>query len=234
MNLFQQNKERQSREFGNVYANQKSSYFKNFLRENIFPYIFTLKIPPITQSILDRELKKHFKRLNPGIVLDVGSWDAPYKKLIPHTRYLTLDLTDEHKPDIVSDVHEIKCRSNIFDTIIATEVLEHLYNPQKAINELHRILKPGGVCIASTRFFYPYHPVPKDYFRFTWDSLKYLFRDFSHVEVHSHGGKLQTLWQIINYRKTTGIFLNIFNPLIAAIPSGNSLTPLGFVVYARK
>jgi len=226
--------EKITKEFGNVYSNPKPSPLKSFLRKKIFPYIFTLNIPPVTQYILDRELKKQFKRLHPGIVLDIGSWDSPYRKFIPYIRYLTLDISDKEKPDIVSDVHEIKCRSEVFDTVILTEVLEHLYNPQKAINEIHRILKPHGVCIASTRFFYPYHPVPKDYFRFTWDSLKYLFRDFNQVEVHSHGGKIHSLWQIINYRKSTGIFLNIFNPLIAAIPYKRSLTPLGFVVYAKK
>jgi len=224
----------ETKEFGNVYKETNPSRLRKFIRKNILPYIFTLKIPVVTQTNLDIALKKHFKRLQPGIVLDVGSWDSPYKKHIPHTRYLRLDVDDTTRPDIVSDVHEIKCRSNIFNTIIATEVLEHLYNPQKAINEIHRILKSRGVCIASTRFIYPYHPVPKDYYRFTWDSLKYLFKDFSHVEIHSHGGKIQTLWQVINYGKLTGIFLNIFNPLIARIPSGKSLFPLGFIVYARK
>ncbi len=222
------------KETGNIYTKTKQSHLRNFIRKNILHYIFTLKIPPITQTILDKNLKKQFKRLQPGIVLDVGSWDSPYKKYISHTRYLRLDIDDTTKPDIVSDVHEIKCKSGVIDTIIATEVLEHLYDPKKAVNEIYRILKPGGVCIASTRFIYPYHPVPKDYYRFTWDSLKYIFKDFNHLEIKSHGGKIHVLWQILNHGKFMGIFLNIFNPLIAMIPANNSLTPLGFVIYARK
>jgi len=222
------------KESGNVYTNPRDSALRRGIRKNIFPYIFTLKIPAITQIMLDKDIKKQFKRLKPGIVLDVGSWDSPYKKYIPYTRYLRLDIDDTTKPDVVSDVHEIKCKSDVFNTVIATEVLEHLYEPQRAINELYRILKPGGVCIASTRFIYPYHPVPKDYYRYTWDSLKYLFRNFSHVEIYSHGGKIHVIWQLINHRKAVGIFLNIFNPIIAMIPARNSLTPLGFVVYARK
>jgi len=221
-------------EFGNLYTNIKAGTLRKFIRKKILPFVFTLKIPPVSQINLDIALKKQFKRLKPGKVMDVGSWDSPYKKLIPHTEYLTLDVEKDSKPDICCDIHNIKWKSNYFDTVIATEVLEHLEEPQKAINEIHRILKSRGVCILSTRFIFPYHPVPRDYYRYTWDSLKYLFRNFRSVEIHSHGGKLQVLWQMLNYRKTPGIFLNIFNPLIARIPSGKTLFPCGFIVYAVK
>lgn len=225
---------KQIEEFGNVYKQQESGNLRRFFRKNILPKIFTLKIPSTIQIILDTELKKQFKRLKPGIVLDVGSWDSPYKKYVPHTKYMTLDVDNSNNPDICCDIHKIKWKSNYFDVIIVTEVLEHLYDPQKALNEIYRILKPRGICILSTRFIYPYHPVPEDYYRFTWDSLKYLFRKFKHVEIHSHGGRIHVLWQVINYRKFIEIFLNIFNPLIALIPSKKSLFPLGFVVYAEK
>jgi SAM-dependent methyltransferase len=225
-----------NRGFGNLYAEKKqTSMLKWLLRKYIFPLIPTLRIPPVSQINLDRALRKQFKRLNPeGVVLDVGSWDSPYKKQIPHSKYMTLDIDPQEHPDICCDIHKIKWKPNYFDTIIVTEVLEHLYNPQKAINELHKILKPGGVCILSTRFIFPFHPVPKDYYRFTWDSLEYLFRNFSHVEIYSHGNKLQVLWQIINYRKSLGVFLNIFNYPLAMLPSTKTLFPLGFIVYAKK
>ncbi|MCK4783752.1 MAG: methyltransferase domain-containing protein [Desulfobacteraceae bacterium] len=122
---------------------------------------------------------------------------------------------------------------------MATEVLEHLYEPSRAINEIYRILKPGGICILSTRFIFPYHGITKetdhyrDYYRFTWDSLNYLFRKFSKVEIYHHGNKIQALWQILN----SGILiivLNIFNPIIARIRFKKTICPCGFVVYAVK
>ena len=127
----------------------------------------------------------------------------------------------------------IKWESNYFDTVIATEVLEHLYEPQRAIDEIYRVLKPGGICILSTRFIYPYHPGPKDYYRFTWDSLNSLFRRFSNVEIYHHGNRIQALWQIINSGEKA-IFLNIFNPLFARMHFKETKYPLGFVVYAKK
>ena len=108
-----------------------------------------------------------------------------------------------------------------------------MYNPQKAINEMHRILKEGGTCILSTRFMYPYHPDPKDYYRFTKDGLEYLFKEFSKVEVIHHGNKIQTIWELLSRSKGEPI-LNILNPLFSRINFKKTRCPCGFVVNAKK
>lgn len=203
---------------------------KTFLKK----LIPTLKIRSVSRISLGLELRRQFKRLKPGIVLDVGSSHSPYKKYIPHTKYVRLDINEETKPDVCCDLHKIEWQSDYFDTVIATEVLEHLYEPPRAIDEIYRILKPGGICILSTRFIYPYHGVKEpDYYRFTWDSLNYLFRKFSKVEVYHHGNKIQTLWQIFN-EGIIIVFLNVFNPIIARIHFKKTTCPCGFIVYAVK
>ena len=206
---------------------------KHFLRKYILPLIPTLKIPSVSRISLDLELHRQFKKLKPGIVLEVGSGYSSYKKYIPHIKYMTLDIDEKSKPDICCDLYNLKWDSDYFDTVIAIEVLEHLYAPEKAINEIWRILKPKGVCILSTRFIYPYHPGPKDYYRFTWDSLNFLFRKFNKVEIHHHGNKIQAIWELINKGKVN-IILNIFNPLIARIHFAKTNCPCGFIVYAEK
>lgn len=195
--------------------------------------MITLKIPTVTRISLNLVLRRQFKRLKPGKVLDVGSNISPYKKYIPHTEYLRMDIDERTKPDICCDIHHIKWKSNYFDIVIATEVLEHLYEPQRAVNEIYRVLKPGGVCILSTRFIYPYHPLPEDHYRFTRDSLSYLFRKFSKVEIYPHGNRLQAIWEMINSGKIR-IFLNVFNPIIARINFKDEKFPCGFVVWAQK
>ena len=202
------------------------------LGEKLFPNTYGKSVSRIS---LDIELKRQLKKLKPGVVLDVGSRYSPYKKYIPSVKYLTLDIDKEGRPDICCDLHKIEWQSDYFDTVVATEVLEHLYDPQKAINEIFRILKSGGICISSTRFIYPYHPGPKDYYRFTWDSLKYLFREFSAVEVYHHGNRIQALWQIISDCGKIGApFRNILNPIIGKIHFKETNYPCGFVVYAKK
>ncbi len=189
--------------------------------------------PSVTRITLNNTLFSVFKILTPGKVLDVGSKNSPYLDKIPHLSYLRLDISSQSKPDIVCDLHKIKWKNSDFDTVIATEVLEHLYDPQKAVNEIFRVLKPGGVAILSTRFIYKYHPDPHDYFRYTKDSLEYLFKKFSKVNIYPHGNRIQVIWQLLS-SSGLGFFLDFFNPLIAKINFRDEYFPLGFIVVAKK
>lgn len=204
------------------------------LRESLWPRIPTLKIRSVNRLTLDRELRRQFQRLAPGVVLDVGAKAAPYEAYVRAERYVRLDIDPAKKPDICCDLHELDWRGDPFDTVLAIEVLEHLYDPQRAIDRIYGVLKPGGVCILSTRFMFRYHPDPQDHYRFTWDSLKHLFRHFRHVEVIHHGNRAQVLWEIINAGGRTRVVLNLLNPFIAQLHSSRTKFPLGFVVYAEK
>ena len=204
------------------------------LRESVWPRIPTLRMRSVNRLTLDRELRRQFARLQPGIVLDVGAKAAPYKSHVPARSYLRLDIDPAKKPDICCDLHELEWKGEPFDTVLAIEILEHLKDPQQAIDRIHSVLKPDGVCILSTRFFFRYHPDPQDHYRFTWDSLRHLFRNFRHVEVHHHGNRAQVLWEIINAGGRERVVLNLFNPLVARLASSRTRFPLGFVVYARK
>lgn len=198
--------------------------------KKIFPYLNSKSVSRIT---MEKKLFRLLKRIEGGSVLDIGAKDSPYKGLIKADKFLTMDIVLENKPDICCDVHDIKCEDNSFDAVIASELLEHCYNPQKAIDEIKRVLVKGGICVASTRFIHRYHPDPKDYFRFTRDSLEMLFSGFSHLEIYEHGNKVQTIWQILN----TGWlkpFLTPFNRIVALIEYKDLKFPLGFVVFARK
>ena len=95
------------------------------------------------------------------------------------------------------------------------------------------MLKPGGVCIITTRFIHPYHPTPEDYYRFTWDSLNDIFSGFSQVRIVHHGNTIQSVWAILCTGRKRA-FLNVLNPLIARIRSKKTVNPCGFLVFAVK
>lgn len=192
-------------------------------------------IKSITRISTEIELKKIFlSRKNWKRVLDVGSKNSPYKKFINFEEYFRMDVVSETKPDICCDLHEIKCNDSSFNTIIATEVLEHLYNPQKALKEIYRILKKNGMLVLSTRFIYKYHPDPNDYYRFTRDSLEYLLKDFSEIKVLPLGNRLHIFWQILVNDSLLKHFLNFLNPLIARINFKKTKFNSGFIVIAKK
>jgi ubiquinone/menaquinone biosynthesis C-methylase UbiE len=82
-------------------------------------------------------------------------------------------------PDV--DMQNLPYQDNEFDYIISDQVLEHIENPIKAINESYRVLKKGGIAIHTTCFMNYIHSYPGDYWRFTPDALRWLCKDFSEV-----------------------------------------------------
>lgn len=128
-----------------------------------------------------------------GVVLDLGGKRnnkrgtfQPPEQQTDKWLYLNLDL--QTRPDIFSDVTIVPIKSEIADCIICTEVLEHLPNPQDCVDEMHRLLRTGGVALVSIPFFYPVHSDPYDFQRFTEDGLRNIFCSFTSVEVYRMGG----------------------------------------------
>lgn len=71
---------------------------------------------------------------------------------------------------------------NEFDLCVSDQVLEHVEgNPQVAIDETLRVLKPGGIAIHTTCFINPIHDYPGDFWRFTPEALKLLCNKFSKI-----------------------------------------------------
>ena len=76
-----------------------------------------------------------------------------------------------------------------FDLVILDEILEHVARPWVAVEEVRRILKPGGCLITSSPFLIAEHRMPKDYWRFTKDGYRVLLENYSAVETGSWGNQ---------------------------------------------
>jgi SAM-dependent methyltransferase len=193
-----------------------------------------LQMRSVHRVSLDAKLKPIIEGFTMSSVLDVGSMHSPYREHIKCERYVRFDVDESSEPDICGDLHDMKIPDNSYDCVIATEVLEHLYDPQRAMTEIRRVLKPGGFCIMSTPFLYVYHPCPHDYYRFTWDSLSYICREFTKVDIQHHGNLIVFLWQLLNDNPITAIVANLFNPVLGKIQFKNTGYPSGFIVVAYK
>ena len=137
-----------------------------------------------------------------GITLDVGCGHKPYQ----HTyfsgaeKYVGLDyLTDRSQPDIVGSATDIPLGDSSFDSVVCTEVLEHVSEPLLALREIYRVLRPGGHLILSTPMYWPRHEVPYDYFRYPYDGLLHLVNEsgFELVELFNRGRSYAFIGQII-------------------------------------
>lgn len=112
-----------------------------------------------------------------GDVLDAGAGKLPYRHLVRPlaTTYQSLDLQKTHAElDHVGDIQAMPLPSERFDTVVSFEVLEHVPDPEKALREIFRVLRPGGKLVMSVPHLFYLHNEPNDYFRYTKYGLRIL------------------------------------------------------------
>lgn len=110
-----------------------------------------------------------------GRVLDAGCGSQPYRRYVACDEYRGIDEARCVAADgIRASVEAIPFRDNTFDSIICTEVLEHVGEPAKAFEEIHRVLKTGGHLYLTTPQSWGLHYEPYDYWRFTRYGLERL------------------------------------------------------------
>lgn len=142
----------------------------------------------LTRVTLDRFIRAH---ASTGRTLDIGAQTGPYAECFPHR--VALDIRPRPGIQIVSDAKAMGVADAAFDVVLCTEVLEHIPEPQRAIDEMFRVLKPGGTLLLTTRFLFPIHDAPHDYFRFTKYGLRYLLRSFEIQELQEETTSVGTL-----------------------------------------
>lgn len=91
-----------------------------------------------------------------GSVLDLGCGDMYLKTLLPEFQYTGVDVDTAKAPTAIC--HDLSITpypfsDASFDTIICSEVLEHLWEPESALKELYRTLKPGGTLVLTVPNF---------------------------------------------------------------------------------
>jgi len=139
-----------------------------------------------------------------GKVLDVGCGHRPYERsfFAGATKYVGTDyLSDRSRPDVISSALHLPFVEACFDTVVSTEVLEHVPEPQRALCEMARVLRPGGHLVMSVPLYWPRHEVPYDFFRYPYDGLLHLLgkSGFELVKLYSRGRSYAFLAQAFQH-----------------------------------
>lgn len=143
-------------------------------------YHESLKIDPFQRYWHKRRFSEVTKVLTEvdGKVLDIGSNDGTFSKVVldgTNAKELvgldvikkTIDWANKHWKGtkkmrfLVADAHKLPFKNNTFKAVVALEVLEHVFDPEKVLSEIKRVLVPGGYAI----FLVPSDSV---LFRFIW------------------------------------------------------------------
>lgn len=116
------------------------------------------------------------------LVLDIAPQDHEgAKPHFPLSMVETLDIDKDagatYTADLCANNQEV-IPSNKFDVVVCTEVLEHTLQPFDAVDEIERILKPGGVALISVPYNFRIHGPLPDCWRFTEHGLRALFKNF--------------------------------------------------------
>jgi SAM-dependent methyltransferase len=101
---------------------------------------------------LEHEISSRWKVGDPVAVLDVGCGERPYEPLFAdfECRYVGLDIAPGPNVDVVGTGDDLPFEDAQFDCILCTQVLQLIGDPQRALREMHRVLRPGGAALVST------------------------------------------------------------------------------------
>lgn len=145
-------------------------------------------------NTLDPLIAKYIR----GRVLDAGAGRLTYTDRLSKAASTVVSLDRDRVREglsLVSDLETLPLVNASFDAIFCSQVLEHVADPLKVLQEFHRILKPGGVLLLSVPHLAYLHNEPHDYFRYTEFGLEYLTQKagFELLETRWSGGVLSFL-----------------------------------------
>lgn len=152
-------------------------------------------------------------------LLDVGAGHQPYKKLFKQINYSSCDSEDviqEMKYNTLNAKHDFYCNINekipvtddIYDYILCSEVLEHVYNPNNVICEMSRILKKNGLIFITAPQCGGEHMLPHNYFNYLGPGLEYLLKknNLEPIKIFKPAGAFHLIGNVLNK-----IFNNLFS-----------------------
>jgi len=176
----------------------------------------------LEKTLLDRALTA-CRGYAGGLLLDVGCGQRRHERIfLPLVRaYVGIEYppvsdgiwatTGGERVDIWGDGQSLPVASECVDTVLCTQVLEHVPEPAQLMAEIARVLKPGACAIMTAPQEWGVHQEPYDYYRYTRYGLAYLAEKAGlHVELlDSRGG----FWAMMGQRWSSYLYDTTCRPL---------------------
>lgn len=207
-----------------------------------------------------RDLFNAIQKYAKGKLLDIGCGNKPYEKWFEGkiSEYIGCDVVQSsaNKVNVICEANKIPLDNTSFNTVLSTQVIEHVEDHQGLVDEAYRLLNPNGYFILSGPFYWYFHEEPYDFFRFTKHGFKYILEKsgFEIVEIIENGGAWANLGQVVNHT------FNFSNPNANKVAKGikylfrklklhilvnkifayldkkdfNPINPINYVIVAKK
>ena len=184
--------------------------YLNYLwkKQSFFPSILLgIWINPfyiIRKGLLDgvREISLHLKG---GKLLDLGCGSKPYEDIFEVDEYTGVDIEvsgHDHSSSRIDKFYDgkvIPFRDHHFDSVFSSEVFEHVFNLEELLDEISRVLKPGGRLAFTCPFVWDEHEIPYDFARYTSFAIKHLLykHNFKLIILKKSTGYIETVMQML-------------------------------------
>jgi len=231
-----------------------------YLRQQFHPGLAGIWLNPF--YLARKELRREVARLAGGVrgdILDVGCGRKPYQGLFTGaTSYKGLEIdTPENRAskqaEYFYDGKEFPFAAGTYSGVVCNQVLEHVFGPDEFLQEIRRVMTPGGTLLLTVPFVWDEHEQPWDYARYSSFGLKALLErnGFTVVEQAKTNADVRVLFQLVNaylYKilHTRNMVVNVLSCAIIMAPfnllgvmlgrllPGNPDLYLDQVVLARK
>lgn len=126
-------------------------------------------------------IRRTLEDINPDdknrVVINIGSAsERIFRKLFkPYDQIIKIGIPHKERVDIFGDAMKLPIKNNCLDLVITSSVVEHLPDPELAVSESFKALKPGGKIYCEIPFMVGYHMIPYDYQRYTIQGIENLF-----------------------------------------------------------
>jgi len=227
--------------------------------ESFFPTWLGLLINPF--YFARKGLASHVRALAgriTGRTLDVGCGSKPYEKLYASSEYIGLEYdTPEYRASKTAeyfyDGETFPFSDGEFDSLVANEVFEHVFNPDCFLIEAHRVLQQEGVMLLTMPFVWDEHEQPYDFARYSSFGIRALLEKhgFEIIEQRKSMDDIRVIFQLLNtyiYKRTvtsngwvnlaTTLLLvapfNVLGEILAFLLPRNPDLYLDNIVLARK
>lgn len=118
------------------------------------------------------------------LVIGCGDGTAGYGEMaaVEGAEWLETDVSLAGRARVVCDASDLPFEDGQFDLVICIAVLEHVLEPQRCVDEVHRVLRDDGLVYATTPFMQQVHMGEYDFTRYTRSGHRWLFRCFEEVD----------------------------------------------------
>jgi len=228
-------------------VNRLKSFFKRYPR--LYYLLWHIFCPIFFTGLRPGAVLSFFPKSENPIVLNIGS--GP-KRI--HPSIINIDVVPFDVVDVVADASSLPFKDESVDAVLSENMLEHVADPHRAVSEMTRVLKRGGIMYASIPFLTPYHASPDDFVRFTKSGLRALFSDFELIKEGVDAGPWSAFLVFLAYwlgtifsfgsKKAAPFFglafmlilgpLKVFDIIFARLPGAHTVAAQLYFVGRKK